>query len=98
MQDEHLMKLRSEARQEFFAGVTPCREPAGSIEQAYEYEALIAICQHQLARLLSWAIPVGFLTGTVAAALAVAANMPPAPKLAPDHHPAAASFTLPYAA
>jgi hypothetical protein len=102
MQDEHFMKLRSEAQQGFFASLEQHRGHRDSIGQAYESARvsapLLAIRRERLAKLLSWAIPGGFLAGTVAAAIAAAATMPPAPRLAAAYHPIIASFTLPYPA
>jgi hypothetical protein len=102
MQDEHFMKLWAEAHQDFSAGVDQLRERAGMIGQAYDGawspDTLLAACRERLAGLLSWAIPGGFLAGTVAAAIAAAATMPPTPRLVTVYHPSVASFTLPYAA
>jgi hypothetical protein len=102
MQDEHLMKLWSEARQDVFVSVEHRCECTGSIGQAYEdaraSDHLLAACQRRLARLLSRAIPVGILAGTLAAALASAATAPLAPRTAGSSKPMITSFALPYVA
>jgi hypothetical protein len=98
MQDEHFMKLRSEAHR---LRVMHLREGVCAIGPAYEGasspHALPASCRERLANLLGWAIPAGILAGTAAAAIAAAATMPPAPRQA-TYHPTVASFSLPYAA
>jgi hypothetical protein len=102
MQDEHFMKLWSEAHGDFYATVQQAPQPAGSIKRPYEGSssagAVSANCRERLAHLLSWAIPGGILAGTIAAAIAAAAAMPVAPRMAGTYRPAVATFTLPYAA